>query len=52
MMFAVVVMKTKVVANFIILLVFKFHDHRPDNLGVIDFVISLSDFACYLYRSE
>ena len=52
MMFAVVVVSTKVVSNFIILLVFKFHDHRPDNLGAIDFVSSLSDFVCSLYRSE
>ena len=42
----------KVVPNFIILLVFKFHDYRPDNLGAIEFVSSLSDFACSLYRSE
>ena len=52
MKFSVVVVNTKVVANFIILLVFKFHDHRPDNLGAIDFVTSLSDFACSRYRSE
>ena len=52
MMVSVVVVNTKVVANFIILLVFKFYDHRPDNLGAIDFVSSLSDFACSLYRSE
>ena len=48
MMFVVVVVNTKVVSNFIILLVFKFHGHRPDNLGAIDFVSSLSDFACSL----
>ena len=47
-----VVVDTKVVANFIILLVFKFDYHRPDNLGAIEFVSSLSDFACSLYRSE
>ena len=51
-MVAVVVVNTKVVDNFIILLVFKFHDHRPDNLGAIEFVSSLSDFAFSLYRSE
>ena len=43
-MVAVAVVNTKVVANFIILLLFKFHDHRPDNLGAIEFVSSLSDF--------
>ena len=43
--FAVVVVNTKVVANFIISLVFKLHGHRPYNLGAIDFVSSLSDFA-------
>ena len=48
MMFAVVVVNTKVVANFIILLVFKLHGHRPNNLGAIDFVSSLSDFTCSL----
>ena len=52
MMFAVVVVNTKVVANFIIFLVLKLHDHRPHNLGAIDFIISLSGFACSLYRSE
>ena len=52
MMFAMVVVNTKVVYNFIILLVFKLHDHRPNNLGGIDFIISLSGFACSLYRSE
>ena len=45
MMFAVVVVNTKVVYNLIILLVFKLHDHRPDNLGAIDFTISLLDFC-------
>ena len=52
MIFAMVIVNNKVVANFIILLVFKFDGHRPDNLGAIDFVSSLSDFACSLYRSE
>ena len=52
MMFAMVVVNTKVVANFIIYLVINFDDHRPDNLGAIDFAISWSDFACSLYRSE
>ena len=52
MMFAMVVVNTKVVSNFIILLVFKFHGHRLDNLGAIDFVSLWSDFAWSLYRSE
>ena len=52
MIFAVVVVNTKVVDNFIVLLVFKLHDHRTDNLGAMDFVSSLSDFACSLYRSK
>ena len=52
MMFSVAIVNTKVVDNFIILLVLKLHDHRPDNLGAMDFVTSLSDFACSLYRSE
>ena len=52
MMFVVVVVNTKVVANFIIYLVLNFHDHRLDNLGALDFTSSLLDFACSLYRSE
>ena len=36
---------TKVVDNVLILLVLKFHDLRPDGLGVIDFRSSLSDFC-------
>ena len=43
---------TKVTDNFLILLVLKFHDFRPDGLGVIDFRIFLSGFACPLDRSE
>ena len=45
-MFAVVLVSTKVVDNFIILLVFKFHDHRPDSLGVMNWTIDLS---CLVY---
>ena len=52
MMFLVSVLNTKVVDNSITLLVLKFHDFRPDGLGAIDFSISLSGFACSLYRSE
>ena len=37
MMFSVNMVNTKVVDNFLILLVLKFHDFRADGLGVIDF---------------
>ena len=37
MMFYVDMLNKKVVDNFLILLVLKFHDLRPDGLGVIDF---------------
>ena len=37
MMFSVNVMNTKVVDNLLILVVQRFHDLRPDGLGVIDF---------------
>ena len=52
MIFSVNVVNTKVVANHLILLVLKFHDHRPDSLGVMLPAISLSDFAYALYRFE
>ena len=42
MMFAMVVVNTKFVANFIIFLVFKFHDHRPESLGVMNLTNDLS----------
>jgi hypothetical protein len=45
-MFAVVEVNTKVVANFIILLVFKLHDHRPDSLGVMNLT---NDLSCLVY---
>jgi hypothetical protein len=45
-MFAVVVVNTKVVANFIIFLVFKLHDHRPDSLGV---KYLTNDLSCLVY---
>ena len=51
-MFSVNVVNTKVVDNLLILLVLKFHDFRPDGLGVIDFTNLLSGFACPLDRSE
>ena len=52
MMFSIDMMNTKVVANFLILLVLKFYDFRPDGLGVIDFRNLLSGFACPLDSSE
>jgi hypothetical protein len=52
MVFSVNVVNTKVVANFFILLVLKFHHYRPDGLGVVDFRSLLSGFAYALKRSE
>ena len=52
MMFSVDMLNTKVVYNFLILLVLKFHDFSPDGLGVIDFRSLLPGFACHLDRSE
>ena len=46
------VVNTKVAYNFLILLFLKFHDFRPDGLGVIDFRSLLSGFACPQDRSE
>ena len=51
MMFYVYMLNTKVVDNFLILLVLKFHDFRPAGLGVIDFTSFLSGFAYVFYRS-
>ena len=45
-------LNTKVVDNFLILLVLKVHDFSPDGLGVIDFTILLSGSACPLDRSK
>ena len=44
-MFSVNVVNTKFVDNLLILLVLKFHDFRPDGLGVIDFKSLLSGFC-------
>ena len=52
MMFYVDMFNTKVVDNFLIFLVLKFHEFSPDILGVIDFTNLLSGFACPLDRSE
>ena len=51
-MFYVNMVNTKVVDHFLLLLFLKFHDFMPDGLGVIDFIILLSTFACALNRSE
>ena len=52
MVFYVNGMNTKVVGKYLILVFLKFHDFRPDGLGVIDFTSLLSAFACALNRSE
>jgi hypothetical protein len=52
MMSAVVIVNTKVVANFIILIVFKLHDHRPNSLGVMNLINGLSCLVYALCRSE
>ena len=52
MMFYVDMLNTKVVYNFLILLVPKFHDFRLAGLGVIDFTSLLSAFACAMNRYE
>ena len=52
MMFSVDILNTKVVYNVLIFLFLRFHDFRPDGLGVIDFTSLLSGFACPLDRSE
>ena len=52
MMFSVIVVNTTVVGNLLILLLIKFHDFKPDGLGVIDFTNLLSAFAYALFRSE
>jgi hypothetical protein len=52
LVFSINMENTKVVYNFLILLVLKFHDPRPDGLGVIDFRSLLSSFSYALTRSE
>ena len=51
-MFSVDMWNTKVVDNFLILIVLKFHDFRRAGLGVIDFTSLMSVFACALNKSE
>ena len=45
MMFSINMVNTKEVDNFLVLLVLKFHDFRPNGLGVIDFRSLLSGFC-------
>ena len=52
MMFSIDMLNTKVVDNFLIFLVLKFHEFRPAGLEVIDFTSLLSAFARALNRSE
>jgi Flp pilus assembly protein TadB len=52
MMFSMNVVTTKVVGTFLILLVLKFHDHRPDSLEIMKLPNALSWFACNLYSSK
>ena len=52
MMFYVNMLNTKVVDNFLILIILKFHDFRPAGLGVIDFRSLLLGFACPMNRFE
>ena len=52
MTFSINGVNTKVVDNFLILLVLKFPDFRPTGVGVIDFISLLSAFACALNISE
>ena len=51
-MFSVNIVTTKVLDNFLILLVLKFNDFAPNGLGFIDFRSLLSGFAGLLNRSE
>ena len=52
MVFSIVMENTKVIANFRISLVLKFHDPRPYGLGVMNFRSLLLGFAYVLNRSE
>ena len=51
MIFSVNVVNTKAVANFLILLGLKFHDHRLAILGVMELKNDLSCLACNMYSS-
>jgi hypothetical protein len=51
-MFTVVLVNTKVVDNYFILLVLNFHDPRSDSLGVACLIILVLDFDYILCRLE
>ena len=50
MRFTVVLVNTKVVDDYLILLVLNFHDPRSDSLGVACLISLLSDFDYILRR--
>jgi hypothetical protein len=50
MVFVGMVVNTKVVDNFLILLVLKIHNYRYDSLEVMLFINPLSESACVLSR--
>jgi hypothetical protein len=52
MVFSVDMCYTKVVENFIILLVLKFDGHRSDSLGVMLFTNSVTESVQILYRFQ
>jgi hypothetical protein len=51
-MFSVERLYTRVVDNFIILLVLKIDSHRSDSLGVMLFIISVTESVQILYRLQ
>jgi hypothetical protein len=51
-MFSVEKTYTKVVDNFIILLVLKFDNHKSDRLEVIIFTNSITEFVQFMYRFQ
>ena len=48
MMFSVDMVNIKVVDNFLIFVILKFHNFRPTGLGAIDFTNTLSGFIYVL----
>ena len=48
MMFSVDVVNIKVVDNFLVFVLQKFHNFRPTGLGAIDFTNTLSGFVCVM----
>ena len=51
-MFSIIVLNIKVVENFHVFLVLKFHDFRPACLGFMPFPSSLSVSVYFMNRSE